>query len=403
MIPLTLEEAAAACGGRLEAGDPRAVVAGVAIDSRAIASGDLFVALRGETFDGGDFAGVALGAGAVAAVVSHKTASAMRAGAPRIVVEDGQRALGSLAAAVRRRSTARSWPSPAASARPRPRTFSRPFSRRWRGWWPRTATSTTRSACPSLCSSSSRAPRCWSARSPCGSRSDRRSRRHRQTRRGRHHQHRPGASRARRHHRGGRCRQGRDYRRAGQGRPRGARRRSPARAPSALPYRPSRHVRRRERQRLRGRVPGPGVRDARPDRRLRAPRRLRFQLQRRPLPAGCSGGHRRVHRDRLQPRGSQAGGALRRVLGPARSARGAAPGRPAVERRLQRQPAVDESRDRPPLRGGRRPAARGRARRHVRARPGRGGVPSRSRPVRGRQGRPRTGRRCSGARLPGGV
>ena len=107
MIPLTLAEAAAACDGRLEAGDPRAVATGVAIDDRATAPGDLFVALRGASFDGGDFAGAALAAGAIAAVVSQRTASAMRAGTPRIVVDDGQRALGGLAAAVRRRSTAR--------------------------------------------------------------------------------------------------------------------------------------------------------------------------------------------------------------------------------------------------------------------------------------------------------
>ena len=106
MIPLTLDEVAAACGGRLEAGDPRAVATGVAIDSRTTAPGDLFVALRGASFDGADFAGVALGAGAVAVVVEQRTASAMRAGTPRIVVDDGQRALGSLAAAVRRRSGA---------------------------------------------------------------------------------------------------------------------------------------------------------------------------------------------------------------------------------------------------------------------------------------------------------
>ena len=106
MIPLTLEEAAAACGSHLEAGDPRAVATGVATDSRAVAPGDLFVALRGESFDGGDFAGAAIAAGAIAAVVPAKTASAMRAGTPRIVVDDGQRALGDLAAAVRRRSNA---------------------------------------------------------------------------------------------------------------------------------------------------------------------------------------------------------------------------------------------------------------------------------------------------------
>ena len=52
MIRLTLAEVAAACGGRLEAGDPQATVTRVATDSRTLQRGDLFVALRGERFDG---------------------------------------------------------------------------------------------------------------------------------------------------------------------------------------------------------------------------------------------------------------------------------------------------------------------------------------------------------------
>jgi UDP-N-acetylmuramoyl-tripeptide--D-alanyl-D-alanine ligase len=106
VIPLTLEAVTAACRGVLEAGDSQALATGVTIDSRQVRPGDLFVALRGEAFDGGDFAAEALGAGAVAVVVTARTAAALRAGAPRIVVDDGQRALGDLAAAVRRRSGA---------------------------------------------------------------------------------------------------------------------------------------------------------------------------------------------------------------------------------------------------------------------------------------------------------
>ncbi len=106
MIALRLDEVAAACGGRLEAGDPGVLASGVVIDSRAVAPGDLFFGLRGESADGGDFAGAALGAGAAAAVVTPRAASSLRAGAPRIVVDDPLRALGALAAGVRRRSGA---------------------------------------------------------------------------------------------------------------------------------------------------------------------------------------------------------------------------------------------------------------------------------------------------------
>jgi UDP-N-acetylmuramoyl-tripeptide--D-alanyl-D-alanine ligase len=102
VIPLTLEAATAACRGVLEAGDPQALATGVVIDSRAVKPGDLFVALRGEAFDGGDFAAEALAAGAVAVVVTPRSAATLRAG----VVDDGPRALGDLAAAVRRRSGA---------------------------------------------------------------------------------------------------------------------------------------------------------------------------------------------------------------------------------------------------------------------------------------------------------
>lgn len=106
MISLTLEEAAAACGGTLEAGDAGAVVSGVAVDSRAVASGDLFFGLPGESVEGSDFATAAVAGGAVAAVVTAKAAAGLRAGTPRVVVDDSRRALGGLAAAVRRRSNA---------------------------------------------------------------------------------------------------------------------------------------------------------------------------------------------------------------------------------------------------------------------------------------------------------
>ena len=102
MIPLTLDEAAAATGGRLVEADGAAVVTGLVVDSRAVAPGGLFVALPGSRTDGSHFAAQALEAGAVAVVAR---AGAVEAG-PRIEVDDPLAALGALGAAVRARSSA---------------------------------------------------------------------------------------------------------------------------------------------------------------------------------------------------------------------------------------------------------------------------------------------------------
>jgi UDP-N-acetylmuramoyl-tripeptide--D-alanyl-D-alanine ligase len=72
---------------------------GVSTDTRTIAPGSLFVALRGERFDGHAFAADALAAGAAALVVDH----ALDVAAPQIVVPDTRRALGQAAAAWRAR------------------------------------------------------------------------------------------------------------------------------------------------------------------------------------------------------------------------------------------------------------------------------------------------------------
>lgn len=67
---------------------------GVNTDSRALRPGELFVALRGENFDGHDFLERARLAGAVAALVSRPVAAAL----PLLQVEDTQVALGRLGA-----------------------------------------------------------------------------------------------------------------------------------------------------------------------------------------------------------------------------------------------------------------------------------------------------------------
>jgi UDP-N-acetylmuramoyl-tripeptide--D-alanyl-D-alanine ligase len=66
---MTLGEVAAVTGGKLE-GDPALVFTSVSTDSRTVEAGALFVALRGDSFDGHNYVAQALTKGAVAAVVS---------------------------------------------------------------------------------------------------------------------------------------------------------------------------------------------------------------------------------------------------------------------------------------------------------------------------------------------
>jgi UDP-N-acetylmuramoyl-tripeptide--D-alanyl-D-alanine ligase len=78
---------------------------GVATDSRALAAGELFVALKGERFDGHDFIAQAFDRGAAAAIVSAERAGALegRVAGSLLAVADPLVALGALAAYWRRR------------------------------------------------------------------------------------------------------------------------------------------------------------------------------------------------------------------------------------------------------------------------------------------------------------
>ena len=79
---------------------------GVSIDSRTVASGELFVALVGDRFDGHDYVNAALKAGAVAAMVS-RVPDSIEMAAPLLVVPNTQTGLSALGAAGRARSRAR--------------------------------------------------------------------------------------------------------------------------------------------------------------------------------------------------------------------------------------------------------------------------------------------------------
>jgi UDP-N-acetylmuramoyl-tripeptide--D-alanyl-D-alanine ligase len=90
---MQLAEAAAALGARTSGGDM--LFTGVSTDSRSVRVGDLFVALRGERFDGHDFLKVAAAAGATAAMVD--AAYRGEYPLPALVVGDTRRSLGDLA------------------------------------------------------------------------------------------------------------------------------------------------------------------------------------------------------------------------------------------------------------------------------------------------------------------
>jgi len=90
---MRLAEAAAALGGRASGAD--ALFTGVSTDSRSIKEGDLFVALRGERFDGHDFLKPVAAAKAAAAMLDRKYSGEYPM--PALVVDDTRRSLGDLA------------------------------------------------------------------------------------------------------------------------------------------------------------------------------------------------------------------------------------------------------------------------------------------------------------------
>ena len=93
-------ELAEQCAGRLR-GPADARVDSFSVDTRTLAPGALFVAIRGERFDGNDFVAEALRAGAAAALVDREPGPSVSG--PTITVDDSVEALGRLAASHRAR------------------------------------------------------------------------------------------------------------------------------------------------------------------------------------------------------------------------------------------------------------------------------------------------------------
>jgi UDP-N-acetylmuramoyl-tripeptide--D-alanyl-D-alanine ligase len=102
-LRLTAAWVAAAVVGRLT-GDAARAFGGVSIDSRSVAAGDLFVAIRGERFDGAAFAAAAIDNGAGGVIVPAGWTSAPAGRAVVIEVGDTTVALQALARAIRRES-----------------------------------------------------------------------------------------------------------------------------------------------------------------------------------------------------------------------------------------------------------------------------------------------------------
>ena len=101
MIPLTLAEVAGLVDGELTGDGPTGIPGKVTLDSRAVAPGDLFVAVAGERVDGHEYLGAAAAAGAVAALCTRPDGAL-----PCVVVHDPVVALGRLAAGVHARLAA---------------------------------------------------------------------------------------------------------------------------------------------------------------------------------------------------------------------------------------------------------------------------------------------------------
>ncbi len=103
MAKFSVDEIAKATGGRIMAGRSRKT-RGVCIDSRKVTRGCLFIAIKGERFDGHDFVLKAFKKGAGVAIVSEsKLAGSQAPGKTLIVVEDTVQALQDVAAYHRRR------------------------------------------------------------------------------------------------------------------------------------------------------------------------------------------------------------------------------------------------------------------------------------------------------------
>lgn len=108
MNPQSLSTVAGMCGASLLAGDPESLVRRVSKDTRSIEPGDLYVALRGERFDGNQFIAEAASKGAVGALCDNDPPTGLPKGFGLLSTPDSITGLALLAAAWRSRLQLRS-------------------------------------------------------------------------------------------------------------------------------------------------------------------------------------------------------------------------------------------------------------------------------------------------------
>ena len=72
MCRFVANEVARICEGRVLSGSSGQLFDGLTIDSRKVEQNDLFIAIRGDRFDGHDFVGEAVRRGAVGVIVSER-------------------------------------------------------------------------------------------------------------------------------------------------------------------------------------------------------------------------------------------------------------------------------------------------------------------------------------------
>lgn len=96
---ITAGEIVSPIRGELISGPPGSIIKGLSTDSRAIAPGQFFLALRGERYDGHDFIEIAVEKGAAGIIIEkgRQSETPTGSGLAIIVVKDTLRALGDLA------------------------------------------------------------------------------------------------------------------------------------------------------------------------------------------------------------------------------------------------------------------------------------------------------------------
>ncbi len=100
MNPMPIAEFAERCGARIS-GDAAREVLGISKDTRSLRRGEIYLALKGENFDGHDFLQQAEQAGACGVLVESGSKASPELGIPRLEVENSLAALHRLAASWR--------------------------------------------------------------------------------------------------------------------------------------------------------------------------------------------------------------------------------------------------------------------------------------------------------------